>query len=123
MDSWLTGRRGAGIAAQIERLAECGWKPQRRFEVCTHGVSTDWVTANFMFLDRGTCWVLPLIYFYLPRSATAYLLPQSDQIHYFCGGPISVDPICPQPNNNQYTYIMIYTYIYIYIYIYMYRDI
>ena len=27
----------------------------------------------------------------------AYLFPQSVRIHYFCIGPISVDPICPQP--------------------------
>ena len=28
-----------------------------------------------MFFDRGTFWVLPLTYFYLPRSARAYHLP------------------------------------------------
>ena len=44
----------------------------------THGVSTNGVTATFMmFLDRGTFWVLPLTYFYLPQSARAYLFPQS----------------------------------------------
>ena len=63
----------------------------------TNGVSTNGVTANFMFFDRGTFWVLPLTYFYLPKSARAYLFPQSVKIHYFCSGPISVDPICPQP--------------------------
>ena len=38
-------------------------------------------------------WVLPLAYFYLPESARAHLFPQSVEIHYFCSGPISVDPI------------------------------
>ena len=45
----------------------------------------------------GTFWVLTLTYFYLPKSAMAYLFPQSVEIHYFCSGPISVHPICPQP--------------------------
>ena len=35
----------------------------------TNGVSTNGVTANFMCLDRGTFWVLPLTYFYIPQSA------------------------------------------------------
>ena len=38
--------------------------------------STSGVAANSVcFLDRGTFWVLLLVYFYLPRSARAYLLP------------------------------------------------
>ena len=45
------------------------------------------------FFDRGTFWVLPLTYFYLPQSA----FPQSVKIHYFCSGPIGVDPIRAQP--------------------------
>ena len=49
------------------------------------------------FFDRGTFWVPPLTYFHLPKSARAYLFPQSVKTHYFCSGPISVDPICPQP--------------------------
>ena len=54
----------------------------------------------------------------LPKSATAYLFPQSGNVHYFCSGPISVDPICPQL---KYIYIYIYTYIHIHTYIiYMY---
>ena len=62
----------------------------------TNGVRTNGVTANFSFCCRGTFWVLPLTYLYLPKSARAYLFPIC-QIHYFCSGPISVDPICPQP--------------------------
>ena len=63
----------------------------------TNGVSTDGVTADLMFLDRGTFWVLPLTYIYLPQSARTYIFPQSVKIHYFCSGLISADPICPQP--------------------------
>ena len=63
----------------------------------TNGVSTNGVTANFMFFDRGTFWVLPLTYFYLPKSARAYLFPQSVKIHCFCSGPVSVDPIFTLP--------------------------
>ena len=64
-----------------------------------NGVSTNGATADFMFFDGGTFWVLPLSYFYLPKSAGAYLFPQSVKIHCFCSGPISVDPICPQPSS------------------------
>ena len=93
--------------------------------------STDGVTANFMFLT-GCLGVLPLIYFYIPKSARAYLFPQSVKIHYFRSGPISVDPICPQSIRSRRRgpilqpvcfllsdaiHIYMYTYIYIYIYI------
>ena len=30
---------------------------------------------------------------YLPKSARAYLFPQSVKVCYFCSGPVSVDPI------------------------------
>ena len=40
-------------------------------------------------------WVLPSAYFHLPKSARAYLSPQSVKNHYFYSGPISADPICP----------------------------
>ena len=63
----------------------------------TNGVSTNGVTAHFIVVDRGIFWVLPLIYFYLAKSARAYIFPQSAKIHFCCSGPISVDPICPQP--------------------------
>ena len=49
-------------------------------------------------LTVGLCGqLLPVTYVYLPKSARAYLFPQSVKIHYFCSGPFSVDPICPQP--------------------------
>ena len=41
--------------------------------------------------------------------SVAYLFPQSVKINYLCGGPVSVDTVCPQ--------------LCIYIYIYMYMDI
>ena len=50
------------------------------------------------FSDRGTFWVLPLTYFHIPRSVSANLFVQSVKIHYFFSGPVSVDPICPQPS-------------------------
>ena len=74
----------------------------------TSGVSTNGVTANFMFFDRGTFWVLPFTYFYIPKSARAYLFPQSVKIHDFCSGPISLDPICPQPMNARFCPVPLY---------------
>ena len=58
----------------------------------TNGVSTTGVTAIFMCFGQKD-----LTYLYIPKSVRAYLFPQSVKIHYFCSGPISVDPICPQP--------------------------
>ena len=52
-------------------------------------VSTNGVTAIFIMFGTGTFWVLPLTYLYIPKSARAYLFPQSVQIHYFCSGPIN----------------------------------
>ena len=54
----------------------------------SNGVSTNGVTANFKFLDRGTFWVLPLAYFCIPKSARAYLFPQSDIIVTFAAAPL-----------------------------------
>ena len=59
----------------------------------TNGVSTNGVTANCMFLfDRGTFWVLPLTYFYLPKSARAYLFPRSAKMHDFSATPLVLTP-------------------------------
>ena len=60
-------------------------------------VSANGVTARFRFFDRGTFWVLLLTCFYLPKSARAYLFPQSDKQILLLQRPHSVDPICPQP--------------------------
>ena len=73
------GPRAEGPPLQRARASSCIRKG-------THGVSTNGVTANFR-----------LSYFYLPKSARAYLFPQFVKIHYLCSGPISVDPIRPQP--------------------------
>ena len=54
-------------------------------------------TASFMLFDRGAFGVLPLTYFYIHKGARSYLFPQSVKIHDFCSGPVSVDPVCPQP--------------------------
>ena len=85
----------------MTRSASSTWsrslRATRRSRKGTNGVSTNGVTANLMFFDRGTFWVLPLTYFHLPKSARAYLFPQSVKIHYFCSRPISVDPTCPRP--------------------------
>ena len=50
------------------------------------------VTANFMFFDRGTFWVLPLTYSYLPKSARAYLFPQSVKFITFAAAPLVLTP-------------------------------
>ena len=72
---------------------------------------------SFVVFDRGTFRVLPLTYFYLPKSARAYLFPKSvKQKHYFCSRPINVDPICPQPRLHLGGPPPIYIYIYIYTY-------
>ena len=90
-------------------------------------------SLQFLF-DRGTFLVHPLIYFYLPKSARAYLFSQSVKIHYSCSGPISVDPMCPQPTcapereppgadgaaGEEICIYVIYIYIYTYIYIHTY---
>ena len=86
------GRNRAGWA----RAAREG--PRRQTRKGTNGISTNGVTASFMFVDRGTSWVLPLTYVCLPQSARAHLSPIC-QKYYFCSGPISVDPICPQPTD------------------------
>ena len=64
-----------------------------------NGVSMNGVTANFVFLTEGFLGALPLTYFCIPKSARAYLLPQSIKMCYFCSGSISVDPMCPQPRD------------------------
>ena len=49
-------------------------------------------SLQICLFDRGTFWVLPLTYLYITKSARAYLFPQSVKFHYFCSGPMSVDP-------------------------------
>ena len=47
---------------------------------------TQGVTANVMYFDRGTFCVLPLTYFYRPKSARTYLFPQFVKTCDFCSG-------------------------------------
>ena len=88
-----------GRARPVTQPVRRGY-PQFTSRKGTNGVSTNGVTADVMFFDRGTFWVLPFTYFYLPKSTRAYLCSQSVKHFYNCSGPISVDPICPQPSHN-----------------------
>ena len=64
----------------------------------TNGVSTDGDHCKSrVFLTRGLLGYSRYPTFIFPKSARAYLFPQPVEIHYFCSGLISVDPICPQP--------------------------
>ena len=46
----------------------------------------------FSCFDSRTFWVHPLTYFYIPKSAWAYLFSQSVKIHCFCSGPLALTP-------------------------------
>ena len=83
-----------GEAARKGRNGEC---PRAQFRQVQMGSVTATISCSF---DRGTFGVLPLTYFYFPKSAMAYLFLQSVKMHYFCSGPIGVDPICPQPTSS-----------------------
>ena len=51
-----------------------------------------WGHCKVHAFHRGTCWVLPLTYFYHPKSARAYLFPQSVKTHYFLQRPHQCRP-------------------------------
>ena len=53
-------------------------------------------SLQIYLFDRVTFWVPPLTYFYLPKSARAYLFPPICQNSLILQRPISVDPICLQ---------------------------
>ena len=58
-----------------------------------------------MSFDRGTFRVLPLTYFYLPKSASAYLFPNlSKLITFFAAAPLVSTPFVrnqkANPNND-----------------------
>ena len=53
--------------------------------------------GSALIFDRGTVWVLPLSYFNLPKSARAYLFPQSVKLISFAASPLVLTCICPQP--------------------------
>ena len=58
----------------------------------TNGVSINGVTANFMFFDRGTFRILPLIYVYIPKSARGYPFLQSVKFITFAVAPLVLTP-------------------------------
>ena len=62
------------------------------------GLSTDGVTTDIMLFDGGTFWVLPLTYFYLPKSARGYLLsPNLSRLFTFTAAPLVSTPfVCNQ---------------------------
>ena len=61
----------------------------------TNGVCTNGVTATFMFLTDFLGTPVNLL-LYSQKCQGVFVTPIC-QIHYFCIGHISVDPICPQP--------------------------
>ena len=68
-------------------------------------------------IDRGTFGVLPLPCLYLPKSARAYLYPQSVEIHDFAAAPLVLTPFVRNEDSSRddlYSIIVIYIYIYIY---------
>ena len=46
----------------------------------------------FVFFDGGTFWVLPLTCFDLPKSARAYLIPQSVKFMMFAAASLVLTP-------------------------------
>ena len=127
---WISRRVGPGRTPQTTNsellelrtpnpiLVELG-VPQKG----TNEGSTNGVIANLMFSDRE--FVFPLTYVYLPKSARAYLFPQSVKInHSFAAAPLVLTPFVPTKALRRGYVIVImfnmYIYIYIYIYIYMY---
>ena len=53
----------------------------------TTGVSTNGPTANFTFFDRGTFWVLPLTYIYLPQVPGRAFFPYLANVITFAVAP------------------------------------
>ena len=88
----------------MQSMFRSGWAldPEWRLKLVrngTNGVSTNGVTANFMlFLTEGL-FGHPVNLLLSPQKCQGIpLFPQSVKVRYLCSGPISVDPICPQPS-------------------------
>ena len=61
--------------------------------VNTNGVSTNGVTAKFRLFDRGTFWVLPLTYFYLPKKVPGRtFFPNLSKYITFAAAPSVLTP-------------------------------
>ena len=56
-----------------------------------------WGRCIFLCFLTGTFWGTPINLFLSSQKCQGVPFPQSVKIPYFCSGPISVDPICPQP--------------------------
>ena len=69
-----------------------GGRSERSCRKGTSGVNTSGVTASFMLFDGGTFWVLPLSYFYLPKSARAYFFPNLSKFITFAAAPLVLSP-------------------------------
>ena len=65
--------------------------------ITTNGVSTNGVAANFIFFDGRTFCALPLTYFYLPKSARAYLFPNLSKLVAFAAAPLLLTPFVRNP--------------------------
>ena len=93
-DKWGTWYLVCRIRSTAHSLRRCKDITCRRHSAFmlrkgTNGVSTNGVTANFVSVDGGTFWALPLTYVYIPRSARAYLFPQSVKSVTFAAAPLS----------------------------------
>ena len=100
-------RDDGGVGALRGREGAVGRELRRG---CTHrrALDTPWSDRDKwgqhwwghckLYVVDGTFWVLPLTYFHIPQCARAYLFPLSFKNNCACSGPVSVDPICPQPN-------------------------
>ena len=67
------------------------------------GSASHGVTANFMFHERGTFWVLLLTYFYLPKSAREYLFPDLSNFITFAAAPLVLTPFVRNQDSNKPT--------------------
>ena len=75
----------------------CSASSQGVMESCrkgTNGVSTNGVTANFMFFLTGTFRVLPLPYFYIPKSVPGRtFFPNPSKFITFAAAPLVLTPL------------------------------
>ena len=70
------------------------------FRKGTNGVSTNGVTANFMFLDRGTFWALPLTYiFIIPKVPGCTFFPKLSKFITFAAAPFVLTPLVRNQNS------------------------
>ena len=78
--TWPRAKPGAAHLPLIALLPRVALVQTAGTREATNGVSTNGVTAIFMFFDGGTFWLLLFTYFYLPKNARAYHFSQSVKI-------------------------------------------